>query len=149
MIVAIKNLSRNHWICLYAYLKKGRPHVLIFDSLPCNDTFQVEYMGHKFASRIGAMFNLKAWKKLDECVVAFPEEWPTQKEGYNCGPIALKAAELAVHLSVSSIPDNPSEITKHSAFRSLKKAADPGQFCREGIQVNIRKWMDANPIDGC
>ena len=53
MLVAILKLAEDHWACFYAYLKKSRPHILIFDSLDRKDEVSLRTRGANLPPRLG------------------------------------------------------------------------------------------------
>lgn len=144
LIVAVENIGGNHWICIYAYLKKGDPTILIFNSLGSSDTSDDEYFGYQYARKIGKLFNIEVWQDGTPSI-QFPADWPRQTDPYNCGPLSLKAAELAIHVSPDKIPEDANLLlTTNDVFRPLMEAADPGEFCRQAMQEKMKRWIREN-----
>lgn len=150
LLVTVENVSSNHWICLYAYLVDEHSAViLVFDSLPGKGkTKALIRQGERLREKITDVVSTSTspWHIKRKVQVYIVKDWPRQEDAYNCGPFALKAAELSTHFDPSVLSKNPQAITDLPAFKDFLGSEDPAGLARRHLQRDMKDWEHANPL---
>lgn len=150
LLVTVENVSSNHWICLYAYLVDEHSGlILVFDSLPGKGkTKALMHQGERLRQKIMHVLctSTTPWYTKTKVQVYIVKDWPRQEDAYNCGPFALKAAELSTRFDPSVLSKNPQAITDLPAFKDFLASENPAGLARRDLQRHMKDWEHANPL---
>ena len=150
LLVAVVNILSDHWICMYAYLADhDKAVVVVFDSLGSHA--KQKTLSDAAYSLIAKTRNVLGdettpWHSNESIYVEIAKQWARQQDAYNCGPLALKAAELATQINISALSKNPKTITEQKPFKKFLKSDDPGKVARRDLQDHICQWERSNPL---
>ena len=150
LLVAIVNILSDHWICMYAYLAgQDKAVVVVFDSL--GGHAKPKTLSDAAYSLIAKIRNVLGdettpWHADESIHVEIAKQWAHQQDAYSCGPLALKAAELATQINISALSKNPKTILEQKAFIKFLKSDDPGKVARHDLRHHIYQWERSNPL---
>ena len=86
------------------------------------------------------------WHSDERVEIKIAKQWARQQDPYNCGPLALKAAELSTQIDLSALSKDPKAITEQKAFQDFLVFDDAGTVARSDVQYNVEEWVRLNPL---